>query len=449
MADDDEATGGAGGLPEGLPEELLALLQQLGGSEILGQIQQAMARSDGPVNWDLALQVALRVAAPDDRSATPEERAVADDAHTLAEHWLDLGSLPAAADAGQLVVSSRQEWVNAALRGLRPLIEPVAAASVAALGRLAAEQLGEIGGAGEMADALGEDLSAFGALLEPVGAVLMGLQTGQVVGQLSRQMLGQFDLGVPTADRSTAYRLEVNVAEAFDGYGLDPMELAIVLALHEGAHRRQYHAVPWLAGHVHSLVAAFAQGLRIDVEQVMEVSRELMDDLDVDDPASLQQALERAASVRLQPTPEQRRVLERIQGVVLLLQAWARREVREAAGERLPNLDHIEEVLRRRRRASSEGERLLGSLLGLDLKPEDERSGDAFVEAVVEARGLEGLTRALAHPENLPDAEEIAEPSRWLVRMAGGEDIPDDPSALFGAGDAPIEPPGDERRPGN
>ncbi|MDQ4131546.1 MAG: zinc-dependent metalloprotease [Actinomycetota bacterium] len=426
----------------GLPEELARLLEQLGGPNMLRQIRVAMSGRGGPVEWDLARQVAIQLAAEGDHPPGAEAMRTAEEAQRLAEHWLDEGGLPAPAEAGALVVAGRQTWVNAALEGLRPLVEPVAVASVRTLGELLAGQLGPLD------TALGQ-VGQLRGLLEPMGGVLMGLQAGQVIGQLARRMLGQFDLGIPTADRTTAYHISVNIEEAFAGYDLDPTEVAIALALHEGAHRRQYHALPWLTGHLQSLVEAFADGMRIDADEVLEASREIIAGVDPDDPDSLRTAMERAGQIRLEPTPEQRRVLERIQGLACLLQAWARREVRAAATPRLPNLERIEEVLRRRRAEQGPGERLLATLLGLDLKPDDEAVGDRFVAAVYASRGPEGMRRSFAHPENLPDADELATPSRWLARLVDGEKVPDDPADLFGLGEAPVEPPADERQPKN
>ena len=76
----------------------------------------------------------------------------------------------------------------------------------------------------------------------------------------------------------------------------------------------------------------------------------------------------------------------------------------------------------------------------------DESIGERFVTAVEDARGPEGLRRTLEHPENLPDASELADPTRWLERTAEDGDVPDDPGALFGElDDAPSEASADER----
>lgn len=430
---------GPAGEPE-LPDEFAELFRAFGGAGALEQLRHAMSGSVGPVNWTLARQVALQLAAESDRPATPEETSRAEEAQRIAEHWLDEGTLPTPPDTGRLVVASRQAWVNAALDGMRELIEAVAAGSVNALEELIA---GQVGQSGVLPDEI--DLAAgLRPLLRPMGAVFMGVQAGQVIGTLSRQMIGQFDLGIPTADVAVAYRLPVNTAD-LTGYELDPTELEVVLALHEGAHRRQYHAVPWLGGHVRRLVAQFAEGTTIDEDRLADLSRDLMAGVDPEDPDSMREAMEQASTFRIEPTAAQERVLERIQGVVALLRAWARHEVRTAAEGRLFNLARIEEVARRRSASAGDGERMLAALLGLDLRPSDETLGEAFIETVREARGPEGLQRALAHPENLPDADELAEPSRWLVRMASGEDVPDDASSLFDGDPGPTEPSADER----
>ncbi len=467
---------------EHLPPELRAMLEQLGGPEALAQAQaqfaqlfsgsmpgfgfQPPAGPSGPVDWQLATRVALQVAADGDRSATDEEAARIREAFELAEHWLDQTPLPSASEVGRVVAASRQTWVNAATSALQPLVEPVARASTDAMVDLAREQfsqLEELGGEGGLDDLDGmlgaaglpealrpmlEQLlgSDPGDLLRPAGAALAGLQAGQVIGQLARQLIGQYDLGIPTAPRDQAHHLAVNVADDLAGYGLDDGEVRLVLALHEAAHRRLYHAVPWLEAHVSSLVARFAAGTVVDAERMREVAEELTLGLDPEDEDALSAAMERAASFRLTPTEDQQRVLDRLQGVVCLVGAWARHEVARAVEGRLPSFGRIQEVLRRRRVARGDGEQLLESLLGLDLKPSDESVGERFVEAVEAALGPEGLHRALAHPENLPDGEELADPKRWLARTATSEDIPDDLAALFAElGEAPHEDSAAER----
>ncbi|MDX1621448.1 MAG: zinc-dependent metalloprotease [Nitriliruptorales bacterium] len=445
------------GLPDpddffsGLPDELRQMLNQFAGSGGLQNLGAMLGgeTTTGPVNWQLARRAAMEKANEGDHAPTDDDRERFTEAQQVAEHWLDDSTLPAPPDAGQLLVASRHEWIDAALTSMRPMIEPVAAASTRAMGDLTEQQLGssdlDAMGLGPFAELLGGlDL---GEMMRPVGAMLAGLQAGQVIGQLSRQLLGQFELGVPTAPRSTAVHLVPNIEETFAGWELDAMEIAVSLALVEGAHRRLYHAVPWLEAHLYGLIAQFANGTEIDPRQLEEMAQDLMLGLDPDDPDAMREAMAKAGQFRLEPTDAQRRVLERLQGVMGMVGAWARREIQRAAGERLPNKSRIDEVLRRRRATKGSGEELLEQLLGLDLKPADESIADLFVATVEDRRGPAILRRALAHPENLPDTAELAEPELWLQRMEAGDEIPDDASELFGdlLDAAPVEPSAQER----
>ncbi len=453
-----------------LPEEVRELLANLGGgdpdevmsamADLLPQVQaqmQAMmsaAPVAGPVDWDVARRVAFQLAAEGDRGPSVEEQQRAEQAIELAEHWLDAGSLPPPPDLGRTRVVRRTEWVDAALEHLRPLIEPVAAATGRAMSALVPD-----GGlddpdlqASGLLDTLPEGMTEMlggidmGAMVGRLASSTTGLHAGMALGNLAGQLLGSHDLGIPTVPRGTALFVAVNTGEAFDGWDLDDQEVALALALHEAAHRRLFHAVPWLGAHVQSLVAQFANGSEPDPERLEGMLRDAMTGVDPEDPQSMGEAISRAGRFRLEPTASQQRVLARLQGVTTLTRAWARHEALAAASGRLPSLDAIDEILRRRRAATGDGEQVLADLLGLQLTADDPDVGDGFVAAVVAARGGAALHEALAHPENLPDAEELATPSRWLVRMAAADAIPEDASSLFeGLGDAPIEPSAAQR----
>jgi putative hydrolase len=464
----------------------------------------------GAVDWSLAERAAREVAREGDRPPTPEERARLEEAFRLAEHWLDAGALPQPPDAGRTLVVDRDGWIDVAIPMFMRLIGPVAEATTEALVGLASRQLGELGrmledspdaledlvggGLGAMGldlERLDElDLSAFGIgeaqaaqmreqlramlssgqdlgdmlrgalgamggmadpgeALRPAAATLNALQAGQVIGTLARQVHGHRDLGVPTAPRSTAGLVAVNVAETFHGYDLDLTEVAVVLAVTEAAHRRLHHAIGWLDEHVIRLIGRFADAMTVDEQQLRGLAEQMEQELDPDDPDAFQRALARAARLRLEPNAAQRAVLGQLQVVVGIVGAWARHEARTTLEGRLPGLARIEEVLRRRRAVQGDGEELLAGLLGLDLRPEDETVAERFVATVIDVLGTRGLERALAHPENLPDAAELADPGSWLARSVDEVDVPDDVASLLGGlGAAPTEASAEERAAG-
>src|SRR5690606_14377538 len=140
-----------------------------GGPQMFQQLQSMLfggGAPTGPVNWDLARRVAFQLAADGDRNPTEAEVADTTEAFLLAEHWLDEGSLPAPPDGGTVHVVRRGGWVDAALTAMRPVVEPVAAASTRALTELAGDLPDDLSGAMEglppmIAEMLGNiDLSA-------------------------------------------------------------------------------------------------------------------------------------------------------------------------------------------------------------------------------------------------------------------------------------------------
>jgi putative hydrolase len=347
------------------------------------------------------------------------------DAERLDE--LDLSALGIGAD--------QAEELRAQLRALLSSGE-----GLGGLLRSALDAMGMSAGTG------GADRPDPGAALRPAAATLNALQAGQVIGTLARQVHGHRDLGVPTAPRSTAGLVAINVMETFAGYDVDATEVAVVLAVTEAAHRRLHHAVGWIDEHLVQLIGRFAAAMTVDESQLRGLAEQMEHELDPDDPDGFRRALERAGRLRLEPNDAQRAVLAQLQVTVGLVGAWARHEARTALEGRLPGLARIEEVLRRRRAVQGDGEELLAGLLGLDLRPADETVADHFVTTVIEVLGTRGLEQALAHPENLPDADELADPGGWLARSVGDVEVPDDVAALFGGlGDAPSEASADER----
>lgn len=389
------------------------------------ELAKVMSWKGGPVNWELAGQTALAVAEPGGGEAagvlpsgaeepggeTRDEQELAR-AVDVAELWLDQVTGLGAVD-GPVRRLGRGQWTRLACtpQGLGVYVEPVAAGMSSALARGLPGEFEAMGGA--MSQALGS-----------LGAMMYGVQIGTVAGHLAGQLLGTYDLGVPTVDPRTIGTVGDTAARFARDYEFEPVEFTHWLALREAAHRRQFAGVGWLRGHVAELIARFAADADLDPGRLMDQLGELGMAPGMDsplDPEALQAALGQPGAFEVEPTPAQQATLARLQALVAFTEGWVAAVVAAAAGDKLPALPRIEEAISRRRAAKGPGERFLEQLIGLDLQPRDVRQGRAFCEAVIAARGQEGLDRAWQQPGHLPSADELAEPSRWLVRMAGAE----------------------------
>ncbi|MBA2530427.1 MAG: zinc-dependent metalloprotease [Euzebyales bacterium] len=391
------------------------------------ELAKVMSWSGGPVNWDLATDTALAIAAPPDALPAVGEREAAEFAAAVgvAELWLDpMTALPAV--EGPVRALAAAEWTRAATSsaGLGVYVEPVAAGMGGALAKGLPEGMEALGG--QLAQAMGA-----------MGSMLYGVQVGTVAGHLAGQLLGTYDLGLPTIDPRTVGTVGDTARRFAADYDFDPTEFRYWLALREAVHRRVFVGVPWLRPLIGDLIGRFAADAELDPMAMFEGLGGM--GLDPSDPTALREALEAPDAFRIEPTAAQQETLARLQGIVAFVEGYCDTVVRSAADGRLTALPSIEEVVRRRRADKGPGERFLEQLVGLDLKPADFRLGQSFCDAVIAARDQEGLDRVWRDAGALPHRDELANPSGWLLRMAAA-DIEADLEADLGPLDEGDEP---------
>jgi putative hydrolase len=381
------------------------------------ELARVMSWTKGPVNWDLALETATSITTDTTPRTDRDEREFADAVH-VAELWLDqVTGLPAV--AGPVRAMTARQWVEAATTdtGLGLLVEPLAAGMGEALSQNMPEQLRAMENQPGFAEALRQ---SFGAM----GAMMYGVQVGTIAGDLSGQLLGAYDLGVPVLDARTVATVGDHHERFAQDYDVEPAELRYWLALREAILRRMWAGVPWLQPHLSGLISEFATAAEFNPEQLLEQFG--AGGLDPGNLESLSDALG-GSDFAVEPTTAQRQVLDRLQALVAFVEAYAEIVVRAAAGTRLGALGRIEELMRRRRAAQGPGEQTLHQLIGLDLLPRQVREARAFCDAVIAARGQEGLDRVWSDAAHLPVPGDFGDPSRWLVRMAAVElEAPDD-----------------------
>lgn len=391
------------------------------------ELAKVMAWEGGPVNWDLARQTAEAIAAD-----VPEPRAIGadpgDDLPTavgVAELWLDEVTALPRVDGSERMLSTT-EWVRLAAThdGLGRLVEPVARGMSEALSSALPDDLSDLSGmAGipglEGMSGAGGMGGAVGRAMESMGAMMYGVQIGTIAGHLSGQLIGGYDLGLPTIEPRIAATVGGSADRFATEYGLSVTEFRYWLALREAIHRRMYAGVDWLRDAVGALIEDFAKAADFDPTTMFDQLRG--SGLDPSDPESMQKALQQPGDFQIEPTTGQRRTLEQLQALIAFVSGYADVIMRAASENRLTALPRITETMTRRRAEKGPGEQFLESLVGLDLKPADFRLGQQFCDAVVTARGIEGLDRVWADRSYLPRLDELAEPSGWLVRMAAAE----------------------------
>ena len=153
---DQGGSGGSGGSgqPPG-PDNPFGDPQQF--ADALRQFADLMSWQGGPVNWDLAKNVARHtVAAEGDPSVLDSDRQKVVEAIRLADLWLDeVTSFPSGVRSAQ--AWSRSEWVEATLPVWSKLCDPIADKAVDAMGGMLSMDPGE---GGELPGELNQALQA-------------------------------------------------------------------------------------------------------------------------------------------------------------------------------------------------------------------------------------------------------------------------------------------------
>jgi putative hydrolase len=376
------------------PTDLGAAFQQLG---------QMLSYEGGPVNWDMAKDIARQTVAQGtadgskDSSVGPADRAAVEEALRLADLWLDgVTSLPSG--SGTAVAWSRAEWVEATLPVWKDLVDPVAERVGAAMGDVLPEEMQAMAG-----PLLG--------MMRSMGGAMFGTQIGQALGVLAGEVVGSTDIGLPLGPAGRAALLPVNIAAFGSGLGVPQEEVRLYLALREAAHQRLFAHVPWLRSHLFGAVEGYARGITVDTAKLEDV----VGQLDPTRPEQLQEALQQGM-FQPEDTPGQKAALARLETALALVEGWVDAVVHAAATPHLPTADALRETLRRRRASGGPAEQTFATLIGLELRPRRLRDAARLWASLTDARGLDGRDALWAHPDMLPTAEDLDDPDGFVHR---------------------------------
>ncbi|HMQ28767.1 MAG TPA: zinc-dependent metalloprotease, partial [Acidimicrobiales bacterium] len=273
-----------------------------------------------------------------------------------------------------------------------------------------------------LTDRLGDRMVA--GPIAPVARGIAGAEVGIMLGWMSTRVLGQYDLLVVEEERpedqDLVYYVGPNVLALEKHHGFPPREFRLWLALHEVTHRAQFTGIPWLRGHFLSLVDQTLSAVDPDPKRFLDAIGRVADGL-----RSGHNPLDDGGVAALLASDEQRAVLDRISGMMSLLEGHGDVTMDRAGADRIPSADRFSRVLRVRRQQSTALVRLLQKLVGLEAKLNQYEQGERFIAAVEAAGGTELLDRAWTGPEALPSMAEIRDPSSWVARVGS-------PSALAG-----------------
>ncbi|MEP6599614.1 MAG: zinc-dependent metalloprotease [Actinomycetota bacterium] len=358
---------------------------------LFAELRKLLSWSGGPVNWDLARQIAISTLAGEHRPVRPEDLSQVSDAVRLADLWLDeTTTLPSGVRA--IEAWTRVEWIERTQSVWAALCDPLAARVVGAMSSALPEQ----------AQA---QLGPMAGMMSQFGGLLFGAQVGQGLAGLAQEVVSSTDIGLPLGPMGTAVLLPENVAFFGEGLERPEEEIRLYLALREAAHHRLFGHVPWLRQRLLDTVEAYARGIVVDTAALERA----LADIDPANPESMQQALS-GGLFEPEETPEQHVALRRLETLLALVEGWVDTVVSGAGGDRMPGASALREASRRRRATGGPAEQTFSTLVGLELRPRRLREAATLWWAVTEKHGIEGRDGVWAHPDLLPDADDLDDP---------------------------------------
>ena len=410
--------GGSGGPGSGGPVDPFGGLGPLGDpqqlADALRRFADLMSWQGGPVNWDLAKNIARQtVAQKGDASVLEVDKAKVTEALRLADLWLeDVTEFPSGIRTSQ--AWSRAEWVEATLPVWSKLCDPIAGRAVEAMSGMISDDPAEMAGdlPPEMRAMMG-GLGGLGGLAEMmrrIGGMMVGGQTGAAVGALAEEVVSSTDIGLPLGPAGTAALLPAGVAGFGSGLSVDADEIRLFLALREAAHHRLFAHVPWLRATLLGAVEDYARGITVDASAL----RDAMPQIDPANPEALNEVLSGAALFQPEDTPEQKAALSRLETALALVEGWVATVVDAASHDRLPQATALAEAIRRRRATGGPAERTFATLVGLELRPRRLREAATIWQGLTSERGVAGRDAVWAHPDLLPTADDFDDPDSFV-----------------------------------
>lgn len=365
------------------------------------------------INWDLAVDVAGRLAGPGPRLSAAEVREeVAQLRHSAQQavgHVHQITGIAAAeglgADSEDTLVVDRRKWVQANVAGFKRLLRPALEAVLR-----------------KRPDALRE-----GSTSQVLGSAVTGSELGAVLSFLSANVLGQFEpFGSRESSDANGKLLLVapNIVRVQRELNVIPADFKLWVCLHEQTHRVQFAAAPWLPQHLEEQIERLSTSTLGATEQLPERLAEAFKQLAQEMGAKRKDAKNddsqrpsRARLLELVQSPEDRAVLSHLTAVMSVLEGHANVVMDAVDASIVPSVKTIRRRFEARGQDRSVIERWVRRLLQLDLKAKQYRDGQRFVGHIVEAVGMEQFNVIWESPQNFPSEEELHAPDQWIRRL--------------------------------
>lgn len=290
----------------------------------------------------------------------------------------------------------RVDWINANIESFRRMFAPI-------------EGLGS------------QTTNKLGVAWHGLNQKVLSVEVGFMLGYLARRVLGQYDLSLlgrePLESSGKLYFVQPNIVNVERGLQVPADQFRLWLALHETTHAFEFEAHPWLRDHMNAMLEEYFGFLTQDVEYLrrgIEAVRIFWDRARTSGGAT-------NSWIELVMSAEQRELFARMQAMMSVVEGYSNHVMNAVGQELMPDYEIIRRRFERRQRHRSPAEQIFARLTGLDLKLEQYRLGESFIEAVCELRDHYFARRVWDNAESLPTLAELSAPADWVARIEAAD----------------------------
>lgn len=379
-----------------------------------------MLRTDAPVQWDLALQLAQNIASEGAAEANvdPVERIRLEGLVAIADlHVADVTGMTTSPGGRPptVLTTTRTDWARRALESWKWLLEDVAGAISPPSGAAAEALPPELFGS-EDPGANQEFAALLGQWTKAMAPAMTAMQIGSVVGHLARRTLGQYELPLPRQVHDEIDVVPANLAEFVEAWSLPHDDTALWLITRD-VTTRAVLSRPHVARHIARLLVEHACGLRPDPRALGERLSEAMSGEmgELGDLASL--FADPSALGPETETAEARVVRSELDALSAVLGGYVEWATDAVASRAIAGRAAVREAMRRRRVERGSDERMAEALFGMRLDQDQLDRGEAFIRGVLERGGESELAKLWVVEANLPTPAEVEAPGLWIERV--------------------------------
>ncbi len=297
-------------------------------------------------------------------------------------------------DLNTVKAVSRLDWIDANIASFQQLFEPI-------------EKMNR--------DAVQRSSAFSQAVFGTVNQTIISAEMGLLLGYLARRVLGQYDLsllGKEAVSTGKVYFVEPNINSVINMLGVNGDEFRLWIALHETTHAFEFESHPWVRQHFNGILERYFTYISEDlgkmgrngglggfIQRVRENDRQ------------------GGGWIERIMTPEQHALFQELQALMSIVEGYSNHMMNAIGAKLMPNYEQIKSRMENRQKNRSIIDQLFVRLTGLDMKLEQYRQGEIFVDAVVAKKGIDFANLMWAEAKYLPTLEEVRQPDLWISRV--------------------------------